>query len=258
MAETQGVQSLDRAFEILEHLCAAPEGLAIRDLVAQTQLNKSTIHRMLQAMLQRGYVRQEAVTGRYCMTTKICTLGSMIVDGLDLVRAARFPMEELSQQLQETVHLVIRDDTNMIYVHKVEAVTRSVRMASRIGMQRPLYCTASGKAMLSYLSEEQVEEIWRRSDIQAYTAATIVSLSVLQRELALCRQRCYAMDMEENEPGVRCMATALRDYTGAVCGALSVSVPQQHPFFYHMEQLTVPLLQAGNTISKLMGYEEKA
>lgn len=256
MAETQGVQSLDRAFEIMEHLCAAPEGLAIRDLVAQTKLNKSTIHRMLQAMLQRGYVRQEAVTGRYCMTTKLCTLGSMIVDGLDLVRVARFPMEQLSQQLQETVHLVIREDTDIVYVHKVEAVSRSIRMASQIGMHRPLYCTASGKAMLSCMSEEQVADIWQRSTVRAYTDTTIVSLPALQEALELCRQRRYALDLEENEPGVRCMATAIHDHTGAVCGALSVSVPQQHPMFYDMEQLVHPLLQAGDSIAEMMGYRK--
>ena len=254
MAETQGVQSLDRAFEILEHLCAVPEGMAIRDLVAQTKLNKSTIHRMLQAMLQRGYVRQEPITGRYYMTTKLCTLSSMIVDGLDLVRVARLPMEQLSQQLQETVHLVIREDTDIVYVHKVEAVSHSVRMAAQIGMHRPLYCTASGKAILSYMTEEQVASIWQRSNIQAYTAATIVSLPELQQDLEQCRKRRYALDLEENEPGVRCMATAIQDHTGKVCGALSVSVPQQHPLFHDMEQLTQPLLQAGSIIAGMMGY----
>ena len=154
MADVQPVQSLERAFDILERLCKIDGSVAIRDLVAETGLNKSTIYRMLQTMAARGYVAQEPSSGKYYMTTKLFTLSSHVIEHLDLVSVAREPMLELSHALQETVHLVIQDGSDILYVHKVETSPDSVRMASRLGMRRPLYSTASGKVLLAYCKKE--------------------------------------------------------------------------------------------------------
>lgn len=254
MAEMAGVQSLDRAFDIMEQLCHSGGGMAIRQLTEATGLNKSTVHRMLQCMVARGYVIQDPDTGCYRMTTKLYTLGGQILESLDLVEMARRPMEELNRAVGETVHLVVAEGTDIVYVHKVEARQDSVRMASRIGMHRPLYCTGSGKAILAYWSDEEVDRVWANSQVAAYTPYTITGRDDLGRALEEIRRRGISYDNEENELGVRCIAAAIRDYSGGVCGALSISVPQQHSLFSAMETLEEPLRQAQDQISWRMGF----
>ena len=256
MAEKANIQSLDRAFDILEQLCQVSGGMAIRDLTAATGLNKSTVHRMLQTMIARGYVVQDEISGRYHMTTKLYALGGQVVDNLDLVETARYPMNALSREVEETVHLVVPEGTDIVYVYKMEAGQDSVRMVSRIGMHRPLYCTASGKAILACWSAGEVERIWAESRIISYTPHTITDRVKLQTELEEIRRSGVAFDREENELGVRCIGAAIRDYSGQVCGALSISVPQQHERYQRMEELKEPLLRAQMQIASRMGYKE--
>ena len=107
MAEKGTVQSLDRAFDIMEQLCGARDGLPIHELTERTGLHKSTVHRMLSSMAARGYVRKDEESGRYRMTTKLYALSGQVVENPDLVQIARAPMEALSRQVHETVHLVV-------------------------------------------------------------------------------------------------------------------------------------------------------
>ena len=254
MAEKTTVQSLDRAFDILEQLCQTGRGMSIKDLTAATGLNKSTVHRMLHAMIGRGYVVQDELSGRYQMTTKLYALGGQVVDNLDLVEAARHPMNVLSQEVGETVHLVVPEGTDIVYVYKMEAGQDSVRMVSRIGMHRPMYCTASGKAILACFDSREVERIWAESRIVPYTPHTITDWLQFRAELEEIRRRGTAFDQEENEVGIRCIAAAIHDYSGQVCGALSVSVPQQHERYQRMAELQDPLLRARDRISGKMGF----
>ena len=153
MAEKGTVQSLDRAFDIMEQLCGARDGLPIHELTERTGLHKSTVHRMLSSMAARGYVRKDEESGRYRMTTKLYALSGQVVENLDLVQIARAPMEALSRQVHETVHLVVPEGTDIVYVHKVDVEQGAIRMFSRIGMRRPMYCTGVGKAMMACMSD---------------------------------------------------------------------------------------------------------
>lgn len=254
MAEKGSVQSLDRAFDIMEALCAAREGLPIHMLSEQTGLHKSTVHRLLSSMVSHGYVYKDEYTGKYRMTTKLYALSGQVVEHLDLVQIARYPMEELCHAVHETVHLVIPEGTDIVYVHKVEAEQGAIRMFSRIGMRRPMYCTGVGKAMMACMTDEQVDRIWEASDIQPYTSHTIMTREHLQGVLNAIRQRDCAFDNEENELGVRCIAAAIRDYTGNVCGALSISAPIIRMSDSYLLQLKRPLLETRDLIAHKMGW----
>lgn len=248
------VQSIDRAFGLLERLCASRDGLPIHTLSEETGLHKSTVHRLLAAMAARGYVRKDEDTGRYRMTTRICELSAQVVESLDILQVARAPMEALSQTTGETVHLVVREGDEIVYVHKVESDVSSMRMFSRIGMRRPMYCTGVGKAILAELPEEEVERIWGASDIQAYTEHTIVTLERLRDVLDSIRRRGCAYDNQENELGVRCIAATIHDYTGAICGALSISAPMLRMSDSKVAQLQPQLMAACAKISRNMGW----
>lgn len=254
MAEKGSVQSLDRAFDIMEALCAARDGLPIHMLSEQTGLHKSTVHRLLSSMAARGYVCKDEYSGRYRMTTKLYALSGQVVDHLDLVQIARHPMEDLCRTVHETIHLVIPEGTDIVYVHKVEADQGAIRMFSRIGMRRPMYCTGVGKAMMACMTDEQVNHIWETSDIQSYTPHTITTRERLQDVLNEIREHDCAFDNEENELGVRCIAAAIRDYTGNVCGALSISAPLNRMSDSYLMQLKRPLLEARDRISHEMGW----
>lgn len=253
MGEQGPVQSVDRAFTLLEQLCASRDGLAIHTLSETTGLHKSTVHRLLAALAARGYVRRDEDSGRYRMTTRICELSAQVVENLDVLQFARGPMEALSRTTGETVHLVMREGDEIVYVHKVESDASSIRMFSRIGMRRPMYCTAVGKAILAELPEEEVDRIWNASDIQAYTEHTIVSLDRLKAGLESIRRRGCAYDNQENELGVRCIAATIHDYTGAICGALSISTPLLRMSDSKASQLQPQLMAACRKISLAMG-----
>ena len=132
MEEHGPVQSIDRAFEILERLCGSRDGLSIHALSEATGLHKSTVHRLLAALAARGYVRKDEESGRYRMTTRICELSEQVVESLDVLKAAHGPMEALSQTTGETVHLVVREGDEIVYVHKVEPDVSTMRMFSPI------------------------------------------------------------------------------------------------------------------------------
>lgn len=248
MAEVLQVQSLDRALDIIEALCRANRGMAIRDLADATRLNKSTVYRMLQTLRRRGFVMQDEDTGRYSMTTRLYDLGNQVVQHLDILETVRRPMERLCTAVGETIHFVIPEGPDIVYLHKVEPEKNSIQMASRAGMHRPMYCTASGKAILANYPDEKVRQIWHDSVITAYTPHTITEYAALQKELLLIRQQGIAFDLEENEVGIRCIAVTIAGVRGAVEGAISISVPQQHPVYTHMDSLIDPLIETRSQI----------
>lgn len=254
MAEKGCVQSLDRAFDIMEALCVSRDGLPIHILSEQTGLHKSTVHRLLASMVTRGYVSKDEYSGKYHITTKLYALSGRVVENLDLVQVSRHPMEELCCTTHETIHLVVPEGTDIVYVHKVESEQGAIRMFSRIGMRRPMYCTGVGKAMMACMPDAQVDRIWETSNIQSYTPHTIVTRDHLQNVLKLIRKCGYALDNEENELGVRCIAAAIRDYTGQVCGALSISAPLVRMSDSYCMQLKPHLLETCAHISCAMGW----
>lgn len=253
MAENSSVQSLDRAFDLLELLCRSRGGMTIAALCVQTGLHKSTVHRLLGAMASRGYVQHDSVTSVYYPGMRLCELSGYIVDNLDVVERARVPMERLSRETGETVHLVMREQNEIVYVHKVDSVHSAIRMFSRIGMRRPLYCTGVGKAILATLSDEEVRAVWQSSDVHAYTEHTIVSEQAFLREIAAIRREGVSMDNEENELGVRCVAAAIPDYSGRAAYALSISAPLSRMSNERVRELSAMLLTARNEIAAVLG-----
>ena len=248
--EKGGVQSLDRAFTLLELLCKSPGGMAIHQISEVTGLHKSTVHRLLGAMMEWGYVRKsgEAV---YRAGMRICELSDYIQENLNLVELAREPMERLSRRTGETVHLVERDGDEVVYIYKVDSIHGAIRMVSRIGMRRPMYCTGMGKAILAYQKDSQVLDYWRGVEHERYTPHTIVRQEVFLRELADIRRQGYALDNEENELGVRCVA--VQDWNGGASHALSISAPISRMTDERIQALVPELLATRDEIAANLG-----
>ena len=248
-----GVQSLDRAFDLLELLCRSQNGMAIHQLSEITGLHKSTVHRLLAAMASRGYVRRDPENAVYRAGMRLCELSEYIQENLDVVARARAPMERLSRATGETVHLVAREGAEIVYVYKVESIHGAIRMVSRIGMRRPLYCTGVGKAILATRGDEEVLQCWEESERVPCTPYTITRKDAFLREIAQIRQQGYAMDNEENELGVRCAAAAIPDWHGAASYALSISAPVSRMTDERVRSLIPALLETRNEISACLG-----
>ena len=194
---------------------------SLQRLAQETGLAKSTVHRLLASLVSLGYAAQEPETGRYRLTLKMFELSSGIVNSMEIMDVAKAHLERLSQRTGEAVHLVIRDAQDIVYIYKTES--GPMRMSSRVGLRSPLYCTGVGKAILATLTEEEVEDVWRHSNPQKLTGRTVTDLPALCAQLNEVRACGYAIDDEENELGIRCVALAIPGPGGKADSAFSIS-----------------------------------
>jgi DNA-binding IclR family transcriptional regulator len=249
------VQVLDRALAILQMLSADGPDLSLGEVSTKLGLHKSTVHRLMMVLERHKLVERNSENGRYRLGLKLFELGTRAVSKLDLRGRARPVLERLVLETSETVHLCILDDTEVVYLDKVEP-TRSVRMASSVGRRNPAYCTAVGKAILAWLPEAQVESIVRKHGLKALTANTITSFLELKTELAAIRERGYAVDNEEIEEGVRCVGCVVRDFSGGPVAAISVSGPAFRVTRDKVKGISRPVVTAANALSAELGFKQ--
>lgn len=248
------VQSIDRVFDIIEILATAPSGLLLSDVAAASGLHVSTAHRLLTSLIDRGYARKDHSSGKYCLTLRFFEVGCRVSGAMDLLSLARPLLDALSDFSQEAVHLVKRDGAEVVYLYKAVPVQMLIRMASYVGGRNPLYCTGVGKCILAHLPEKEVEEIWAASDVHSITENTIVDINTLKKQLSLVRQTGYAIDNEENEKEVFCMAAPIFDWQGQPVAAVSVSAPLSRMTDDAQSRILPKLLETTSEISSQLGY----
>ena len=217
------VQVLDRAFAIIDALAETHEDASLAEIAAIVKMHKSTVHRLMMNLERHRLVERDQ-TGHYRLGMKLYDLGIRAFSRFDIRLRARPHLEKLMFNTEETVHLCILDDGEMLYVDKVEP-RRSIRMSSTVGRRNAVHCTAVGKAVLASLSEAVVDQIISQRGLRRFTARTLTTPAELKSELREIRRRGYAIDDEENEEGVRCIGAMVRDYSGRPAAAISVSAP---------------------------------
>jgi DNA-binding IclR family transcriptional regulator len=248
------VQSAERIFGVLEAL-AETGPIGIMDLSTRLDLHKSTVHRLLLSLICMGYVKQDE-TGKYGLTFKIVELSEKVISRSDIVLIVHPLIAELANDCRETVHFVQRRGTEVFYLDKVAPFNpqeSAIRMASQIGLTRPMYCSAVGKAILAEMKDEEVEYIWNNSVIEKKTEHTITTWVELRKEVEEIRRKGYALDNEENELGVRCIAVCVRDLQGLPNNAFSISAPAVRMTDDRVKQLAVDILKTKEMIQKVLG-----
>jgi DNA-binding IclR family transcriptional regulator len=224
MENKNPIQVSDRLFLTLETLAdLGPVSLA--DLCRHLQLNKSTVHRLLCSLIYVGYVRQDEETGKYDLSCKLLTLSNKLLSRMDILEEVRPYLRRLALETGETVHLVQIDGLDAIYIYKQESSQNSVRMTSKVGSRIPLYCSGVGKAMLADMPDDTIRTYWDNSTIRSLTERTVVDYDQFCEIIHAVRENGYALDDEENELGVRCIAVSLPNYKGKPKYAFSVSAP---------------------------------
>lgn len=243
MEEKNPIQVADRLFLVLETLAeTGPVGMV--DLSRMLELHKSTVHRLLTSLIYMGYVRQDEETGRYFLSFKLCELSNKILNKLDILDLIRPYLKRLAQLTGETVHFVQLDGTEAVYIYKEESSQNSVRMVSRVGSRIPLYCSGVGKAIAADMTEQQIRNFWENSRIEKLTDHTITDFHEFLSAIKTVRCNGYALDNEENETGVRCIAASLPDYRGRAKYAFSISAPVGRMTDQRIKELAKLLLDA--------------
>jgi len=201
-------------------------------------------------------VEQEPNNQRYQLGLKVIELGMAKLHQMDLAREATPYLKELVNQCNETVHLGVLEEGEVLYLAKEES-SQTIRMISYVGKRAPLHCTALGKVLLAYLSAEERKEILGEKVLPRLTENTITDKKELEKELSKVREQGFALDREENEKDIRCVAAPIRNYQGEVIAAISISSPIFRIDKNAQSDLKEALLETSKEISKRLGYNDK-
>jgi IclR family KDG regulon transcriptional repressor len=221
------VQTIERTALILETLGHYPGGLSLGELSEKVEFPKGTTHRLLTSLAYFDFIRQDQGSKHYHLGFKLVELGNHLLNHIDLRKEAHPYLIGLSNEVQETVHLVVLDLDKALYIDKVDLHSRrgGLQMVSSLGSRIPLHCTAVGKVLLAYLPETDADVIIQNFNPVQRTRNTITDPSGLKQHIKMVREKGYAIDDEENEEGVRCVAAPIRNQIGEVVAAMSVSGP---------------------------------
>lgn len=215
------MSAVERTMLILETLSKA-EAINLENMAKMTALPKATLLRFLSSLISLGYVYRDSAD-QYHLTLKMFMVGSRSLSHIDLVSTAKPFAKKLSQELGETVHMGILEDDEAVYVLKEES-SYTLRMYSRVGKIIPLYCTAIGKVFLSEMSDEELDGYLSTHTLKPFTPKSLDE-SGLRAELKEIHSKGWAIDREEHEENIVCIASPIRDYSGKAVAAISASWP---------------------------------
>lgn len=216
------VQSIDRAFDIIELLSKEPRSIAMTEIGRRLDLHKSTVHRLLTSLRERGYVEQETASGNYKLGLGFVELASLYLNSLELKTEASPYLNELTKLTGQTSFLAIMDGPEIVYIDKVESYN-SLRRYTIIGKRLPMHATSLGKAMLSGLTDKEIEDLYPDKKLTLLTKRTIPTFAALMAEIRQVRARGWSSDDEENEKGTRCVGAPIFDYRDRVIAAVSLA-----------------------------------
>ena len=251
------VQSINRAFSIVDEVGRSNErGLSLSEISEKISLPVSTVYRIIQNLVQWQYL-QEREDGNYILGFAFLTLGNIVNENLKLTNIARKHMEDLNLVTSETIYLAMLDSQNceVIYIDKVES-RRNIKLAAGIGSRNYIHATANGKCLVSRLSKDKIKRILEVKGMLALTQYTITDIQIFFAEIDKVNELGFALDDLENEPGVRCVAAPVFDYTGKVVAAISISGIEANMDLERLNtEYSILVRDTALKISQRMGYD---
>lgn len=248
-----GVQSLERALNIIEALSSHSGGLGISELSEKTALHKSTVHRLLKTLKAYNYVYQDSRTEKYLLGSKILEISGSIMDSFDVRTIARPVLETLCRDVGEAVHLCILDSLDAVYIDKIDNESRSIRMYSQIGKRIPIYSSASGKVLVAFEDSEKLNDLASRLDYTVFTKYTIKDKDSFLTEISEISKRGYAVDWFEHEDSVLCIAAPIFNLEKKIVAAISVSAGIWNLDETLFSKMREKVFLAAKKVSKHMG-----
>jgi DNA-binding IclR family transcriptional regulator len=251
------VSAVSRTMKILEILSRV-EFLGISEIARQSGIHKSTVFRFLNTLVSLGYVYRDSGSDCYGLSLKMNTLSGIRSGSQNILCYASASLEYLARETKETIHLAALENGSLVYLRKIESPRslRVVSMASSVGDSVPLYCTGLGKAILAWSSPGEQKKYINHQVFTCFTDTTITSGQALLKELVRIKKRGYAIDRQEHEVGVVCVAVPVFSSGQELVGAISIAGPS-----VRMDEKILPgyaklVISVSQEISKKLGSTE--
>jgi len=243
------IQVIERMMSLLDALAQHGAPINLKQLALQTRLHPSTAHRILGVMVDSRLV-DRIEPGTYRLGIRLLELGNLVKSRISVRQEALPHMQQLQQQLGETVNLSVRHDDEVVYVERTAARGSMMRVVQIIGARAPLHITAVGKVFLAADEPEKIADYIKRTGLRRYTDNTLTDSQIFSRELDTIRHQGYAYDNEEAEKGVSCIGAGIYNDEGRLVAGLSVSAPSDRL----NRAWAIQLRQTAEKISHAIGY----
>jgi DNA-binding IclR family transcriptional regulator len=233
---------------VLEMIAQAGD-VRLSTLAAATGYPPATIHRILSVLVRRGYVRQDSAIKTYMLSLKCLDISSRVKDNLGIITAARPVLQQLAETTGETANLVCFENMEAVYIDQIANTKSLLRMFTRVGARVPLHSSGVGKAYLASRSAEEARDYFRSVKKLRYTKNSLVREDEFLRDLEATRARGYAIDREEFEEGVGCIAAVITR-NSEVAGAMSISGPSSRILGAGTKRLAAQVVRSAAAISQ--------
>jgi DNA-binding IclR family transcriptional regulator len=251
------IQSLERAFALIEEIARNRDGITLSELSKRVALHNSTAFHLLKTMVMLGYIEQSRDSKRYRIGRRLFTLAAASLDEIELVNLATPVLENLTRATGECSHFAIRSGDDIVVLAKT-AGTGMFQMVDRAGVVRPAHCTALGKVLLAALTPAQIDGYLGSHELRRFTAKTIVDRDALLRELKDVRRTGIGFDDGEFDAEARCVAVPVRDFTSQVAGAIGLSGPIWRLSIQALQEKAQQVREAASDLSRELGFDPTA
>lgn len=254
MSKIPSVQSLERAFSLLEAFMPANNELGISELSRKVDLPRPTVSRLVATLEKLGYVRQNKETKKYLLGLKLLHLGAAVQAGLQLKEIAGPVLARLRDKLRETVYIDVMDGDDRVCIDSFPGLN-AVRTIVEVGQRSPLYAGGDSRMLLSSLSDKELDAYLKRTELAPYTPETITDPETLKRVVSEIRKKGYSRSVNEFSPGSACISAPVRNANGKIVAAVSVSFPESKAGTEYEEVCRPEVMGAALEISRLLGYK---
>lgn len=252
--EKRNVQVLDRAIDILEELAHSREPLGLSELARKTEISKTTVHRILQTLLERGYVEQN-LEGAYDIGPKMFNILSYHINSLELQAEAKPYLSSLQRAVELSVYLGVMDGPFVSIIER-ETLDPSDEFFTQLGHRYPAHSSSMGKCLLACLSSDELEEVLYGVELKESTPHTITDKKEFIKHLHQVRRQGYATDIEESELDHRCLAAPIYNYRGDAIAVIGVSGTNARMPAEKIDYVAQEVVRTAQHISSAMGYKE--
>lgn len=211
-----------RTLNIFELIINSGKSLSLEEIVNISGRNKTSVFRSLKTLEAKGYIKQDESNKRYSPTLKLTTLSRRVVSKMDIRRVFNPIIRELVNEINIASHLSVRESKEVVFIENIDPVDSDFKLSFEIGKRSPIYCTAAGKVFLAYLSEEERDKLLSQIQLKKYTENTITNKDKLLKELKKIKQNGYAIDDEEHNKDIMCLAAPIIGYGNNVDYVISI------------------------------------
>jgi IclR family KDG regulon transcriptional repressor len=247
------LSSVTNAMRLIKAFSDTHYEIGISALAKHLRVAKSTAHRLASTLVAEGVLEQNEHDGKYRLGLALFELGSLVRRKMDITEEAKPHLKALAERTGETLHLAVLDHNSVLYINIIES-QRAIRMGHKIGARAPVHCTAIGKALLAFRTQDAIDALFQHG-LTAHTANTITTAEALNAELASVRARGYALEDEESEAGLRSVAAAVRNHNGDVVAAIGIAGPVHRVTRKTLLAYARELVDACDAVSQRLGYQ---